>query len=100
VLYWLLAALPLDSGGPWRLHYWGATPDAVEVRDTPALSVIGRESVRLDDGTTYACWIVSAQGSAGEYRMWVTQTAPYLVRQEVHNASEDPIRVIDLKRVR
>ncbi|MDH3734231.1 MAG: hypothetical protein OEU54_11890 [Gemmatimonadota bacterium] len=98
--YWLAAALPLREGYRWRWHTWQPTATGLEIRDTPVFEVTGREEITLEDGARLDAWVVAVEGASGTTRMWVSESPPYLVRQDVVPPGGEPQTVIELKRVR
>lgn len=98
--YWLAGALPLQEGYRWRWHTWQPTADGFEVRDTPVFTVTGREVISLESGERFDTWVIEVEGAASTVRMWVSEAAPYLVRQDVGPPGGEARTVISLVRVR
>lgn len=96
--YWLIAALPLSDGYAWQLRTWSVRKDSAEVRTTPTFTVVGRETLTVD-GISWDCRVVSVVSRGAEFRMWVTDRAPYLVQQFAGREGDELSPVIQLVRV-
>lgn len=102
-LFWLLAGLPLESDGAWRMRTWRLLEDGLEQHDSPPFRVEGRETVNIN-GETFNCWVITAFSSTRPegLRNYVIQQAPYLIQQEMVRKGDGSVlgNVLKLKRLR
>ena len=99
-VYWLLAGLPLEDGSEYRMNQWLPEEAGLVVRPTVPFKVIGHEQVTTEDGQTYDCQIVEAEGGAVKYVNYVADQAPYLIRQVALQPQQEPFVILELKSMR
>ncbi len=99
-VYWILGLLPFAETTELQFRTWAVTSPSAEVRNTSTIRLVDRDTVRLADGSEFPSWVFSANTSSGEFKMCVSSSTPYLIKQQFVPPGGDPTTVIELKRMR
>ena len=99
LVYWFLAGLPLEKGYEVRMNQWLPEETGITVRPSAAFTVSNREKITTEAGEVFECWVVEAESGPVKYVNYVAQRAPYLIKQVAIQDQQDPIVLLELKRL-